>query len=343
MQMSRILASAAAAIFLSISVPSFAQSDEDRFTARQLGLEAQDALEKQDYKTAEEKFARADKLYHAPTLQLGLARAYAGQGKYVLAHETYTKLIREGVAPNAPPVFQRAIDDAKHEIETVSPKIGSVTITVTAAGGKEVPNPSVNLDGKSINVAALGVKRPVDPGDHVVSASAQGFKTAESKFTVSEGGTANANISLEKDAGTPTKDNGNGEETTGQKVDKILKFETPRGWHKPLTIGAFGLGAAGIGAGVVTGIMAMGKHSDLQKVCGSNTTCPASAQSNIDSYKTIGLVSTISFAVGGAGAIAGVILLVTMPKDEAPKAEEPQKVSIEPYFGFGSIGAVGRF
>src|SRR5690242_12546885 len=73
---------------------AFAQSDADKATARELGKEGQAALDKKDFKTAEDRFKRAEALFHAPTLALGLARAYTANGKYVAAQETYNRIIR---------------------------------------------------------------------------------------------------------------------------------------------------------------------------------------------------------------------------------------------------------
>jgi hypothetical protein len=53
-------------------------SDADRATARSLGLEGQQALKRGEYQAALDLFRRADALYHAPTLLLGIARAQAG-------------------------------------------------------------------------------------------------------------------------------------------------------------------------------------------------------------------------------------------------------------------------
>src|SRR3974390_1746898 len=92
---------------------AFAQSDDDRATARALGQEGQAALDNKSWATAEDRFRRADKLVHAPTLEIGLARALAAQAKYVEAQEAYNKIIREGVPPGAPPAFKQALEDAK--------------------------------------------------------------------------------------------------------------------------------------------------------------------------------------------------------------------------------------
>src|SRR6185312_14508361 len=179
------LPSCALAFALSLGVApgvAHAQSDSDRATARALGQEGQQALDKQDYATAEDRFRRADKMVHAPTLGLGLARALAGEGKYVEAQEEYNRIVREGVPANAPDVFKRAVEDAKKEVEGVTPKVGAVTITVKAVGGGDIADPQVVLDEHPINSASLGVRRAVDPGAHVLRASADGYKPAELKF-----------------------------------------------------------------------------------------------------------------------------------------------------------------
>src|SRR6266542_5174969 len=76
--------------------------DADRTMARAMAEEGQDALERRDYRVAEDRFTRADALIHAPTLMLGLARAQAGLGKLVEAHESYQRILREGVKPGSP-------------------------------------------------------------------------------------------------------------------------------------------------------------------------------------------------------------------------------------------------
>src|SRR5580700_530909 len=133
---------AALAVGLGLLAPgALAQSDDDRATARALGQDGQQLLDAKDYKTAEDRYRRADKLVHAPTLMIGLARALAGEGKYVEAQETYNRMVREGVPPGAPEVFKRAIEAAKREVEGVAPKVAAVTITVKTSAGGDVADP----------------------------------------------------------------------------------------------------------------------------------------------------------------------------------------------------------
>ena len=151
------------------AVPAFAEpTADDIATARSLGQEGQAALEKKDYKTAEERFGRAWKLYPgALTLGLGYARAALGNNPFVAAQEAYNRVAhtpKEGLSA----AFKQAVDAANNEGGAVAPHRGGVTITVAAAGGGELPGLKVTLDDQPINTAGLGVKRPVDPGQHTV-------------------------------------------------------------------------------------------------------------------------------------------------------------------------------
>ncbi|HEY6461662.1 MAG TPA: hypothetical protein VIY73_15950, partial [Polyangiaceae bacterium] len=169
---------------------ALAQTDGDRATARALGQDAEHALAAKDYAKAEDEFRRADSLVHAPTLMLGLARALAGQGKVLEAQEAYNRIVREGVAPTAPAPFKRALEDAKKEVNDVEPRIGGVTITVKDSAGSAVPSANVTVDGTPLNSASLGVRRLIDPGDHVVHAAADGYQAAEIHVNVPAGGSA---------------------------------------------------------------------------------------------------------------------------------------------------------
>ncbi|MFT3767790.1 MAG: hypothetical protein QM820_20230 [Minicystis sp.] len=92
-------------------------------------------------------------------------------------------------------------------------------------------------------------------------------------------------------------------------------------------------------AGAVTGGLALSKHAALLETCPDGH-CPkgseAQNQSAVDSYKTMGAISTVGFIAGGVLAATGVILVVT-----APKAK--QTATVTPVIGLGYLGAEGRF
>jgi hypothetical protein len=326
-----------------------AQTAADRATARELGLDGQNALDKKDYATAEDRFRRADALYHAPTLLLGYARAEAALGKVVNASEAYNRIIREGVAPGAPPVFVAAVEAAKAEAGAVQARIASVTIAVV---GPE--NPVVTLDEQPVPVAALGVKRPVDPGEHTVKATADGWMPAETKFTVADAGAATASLKLTKvtagatpAVGTtaPTTSNPAATTSTGSNAPPAADTGTASSGSTQRMLGlvGMGVGVVGLGVGAVTGILAIGKHSTLTTECtGPGGTCVTQqSQSDLDSYHSIGMVSTIGFIAGGVLAAGGAVLFFTAPKGAS--AGPATGLRVMPVVGVGSVGAVGTF
>ncbi|MFT3767791.1 MAG: hypothetical protein QM820_20235 [Minicystis sp.] len=172
---------------------AFAQvSDADKATARDLTIEGYAALDKKDFTTAADRFKRADSLFHAPTISLGLARAYVGLGKLLAAQEAYSRLAHETVPANAPAAFTNAVADAQRELAALQPRVPGVIINV-----KGPAEPKVTLDGGDVPNAALGVKRPVDPGKHVVKVMAPGFTAAEASFTAAEGKVETVTVELE--------------------------------------------------------------------------------------------------------------------------------------------------
>jgi hypothetical protein len=316
-----------------------AQSDADRATARSLGQEGQQAFEAKDYPTAEDRFRRADKMVHAPTLVLGLARALSGEGKYVEAQESYNRIIREGLPAGAPDAFKRALDDAKKEVDAVTAKVGAVTITVKAAGGIDIPDPQVVLDEHPINSASLGVRRAIDPGPHVLRASAEGYKAGELRFTMTEGGSADEPLTLDKDANAAAVAAAPASTAapTSLATSPDLAPGQPSKARKIAPWIAFGVGGAGLVVGGITGILAMGKHSTLSDECKPNCNTSA-AQSDLSSYHTMGAISDVGFILAGVGGAVGTILLITQPK-----AAPTTGVRVVPVFGPGSLGATGSF
>lgn len=310
-------------------------SAADRATARTLAQEGYVALRDKDYATAADRFGRALALVHAPTLLRDLARAQVGLGKLVDAHENYSLIIREGVAPDAPAPWVQALADAKAEIVAIPPRLPWVTITVTGPS-----DPTVTIDGVAIAAASLGVKRPADPGRHEIRASAKGYYTAKRVVTLREGESVNINFELED---APPDAPPEPEEV----VTPPVQAEPEPGWRKPAIIGAFAVGGAGLVLGGVTGAMAISKHSKLETGC-PNATCGPPYQSDLESYHTLGTLSTVGFVVGGVGAATGVVLLLVKPRasvsaDTALRDAKRSAVRVTPFIGLGGAGVEGTF
>jgi hypothetical protein len=312
-------------------------SSADRATARTLAQEGYVALNAKDYATAADRFQRALALVHAPTLLRDLARAQVGLGRLVDAHETYSLIIREGVAADAPAPWLKALEDAKAELATVTPRLPWITITVSGPA-----HPKVTIDGAPIPEASLGVKRAADPGRHEIRALATGYYTAKKTVTLNEGESINVAFELED---APPDAAPKDEEETG-KVSVATVVDPP--WRKPVTIGAFALGGAGIVLGSVAGILAMTKNNQLATDC-PNRECGPAHKGAYDSFHTFATVSTIGFVAGGVAAGAGVVLLLVKPQSlvQQPNSDQgaPKRSSFKwsPFVGPTSAGVEGTF
>ena len=324
--------------------PALAQSDNDRATARELGQQGETALAAKDWKHAEDDFRRAESLFHAPTLSLGLARSQAAQGKFVEAWENYHRVILENVTST--PGFAKALADAQSEIGPIEGRRSKVTVTVAGADA-----PKVTIDDVPLRVEALGAPRFINPGPHVFKAVADGYQPATQSVTIPEGGAQSVSLTLQKDTGGPaplvvpvapgaTAPPGALAPTAAPSAVEPASAGGKASVNRTLGIVALGIGGAGIIEGAITGILAIGDHSNLKNECtGPGGTCPPGGPtSDLNSYHTMGLLSTVGFIVGGVGLASGLVLVLTAPKSAATTG-----LTVTPYVGFGTAGATGTF
>jgi len=79
----------------------------------------------------------------------------------------------------------------------------------------------------------------------------------------------------------------------------------------------------GVGVGTAFGVMTLKDKHNLQ--CTGNS-CPVSERDAVDSAKRSGNVSTIAFAVGGAGLVLGTVLYFSLGSSSAEtRATSPSR------------------
>jgi hypothetical protein len=105
----------------------------------------------------------------------------------------------------------------------------------------------------------------------------------------------------------------------------------------PLVPIGFGVAGLGIIAGGITGFLALKKADDVKAAC-PNSVCSQANKPVLDETKTFATISTISFAVAGAGVILGIIGL-----SKGRAAAEPTGAFVRPTFGLGTLGLEGAF
>ncbi len=292
--------------------------DRTKAAARQLAQDGAAAFERGDYAEARALLRRAYALIPAPTIGLMEARALVKMGNLVEAAERYEVARRTEVDAGASDAFKAAVRDADAELAKLRPRIPLLTIRIKGTTKKKV---EVQLDGEPVPAPLVGVRQPVNPGKHGVRLLLDDRPTPSKELDLEEG--AEETVELDVTDGAATV----GSHATTDSVSQ-------RTWAWV----ALGVGGAGLATGVVSGALMNGKDSDLEKVC--TPECPASAESDLDSFRTYRTVSFIGYGVGIAGVGLGAVLLLTAPND-APRAQASR--SLAPVVGIGHIGIKGSF
>ncbi len=307
------------------STSALAQQSE----ADKLFDEASALMKQQKYAEACPKFEQSNKLDPEIGGLLWLADCYERNNQSASAYRTYRDA--QKMAIDRKDKQQRDKVAQKH-ISMIEPHLAKLTVLAPQEGRPE--GLEVTRDGEKLPPDGLGLAVAVDPGQHVITASAPRYKKWEQKVeVVGEGATVTVTIGpLEKDqSGAPPP-------------PVVVESGDPGfGYH----VGGVVLGAAGlisIGVGSVLGMVASGKLVESNKThCDAADTCDSVGLSLRSEAKDAALVSTILFVAGGVVLAAGVTVFFLAPKKK--RTTNPTFASVAPAIGNGFYGlaAVGRF
>jgi len=288
------------------STPSLAVEEAPDIAARRaaagrLADEGFDQLSKNRCDEALETFRRADETLHSPMFIVFIARAERCLGRLVEAQSHLQGVVDEKLADYAPDSFWQAKQTAQKELNALQPHVPTWTLRVAGATLSQV---SVRLDGEPVDAVALREAQPINPGQHEVEAETLDGRSGKASFTAAEGESAAVEVDLGDGA-----------------IDDPPPDDPPDdgpGWtsspYLPAGL-AYGVGGAGLIMGVVTGVIFMGRASDLKDKCPDDR-CPPEEEEEGDAVSTLGTISTVGFVIAGVGAVAGTILLLTIPGDE---------------------------
>jgi len=272
----------------------------------------------------------------APTMPImtRLGECLVAQGRLIEGTDDLAWVLRQPMPADGSlrsvGVAQEAKDRAKKALAAAQPRIAKLKVAVAAPSGAEV---TIQVD--DVATASRSSMRFVDPGEHVVLASAPGFTSASATVRVGEGGAEAVALVLEPKAPLAAT----AEEAIPVPSLPMRPIETTRPAGRDLTgpILVMSVGAAGIGAGAILGLVAMNKTNDVKHSC-VNDVCPRSVQEDVADAHAFGTASTVALVAGfGAAAAGAVWLLVTPEKKAQPYAR------VTPVLGPGSAGVAGTF
>ena len=218
----------------------------------------------------------------------------------------------------------QSVADALRAVIAKVPRLASETVLLQHARGRTLaadvgariptlivkvsgPSPSagieVTVDGVKMTTDALGGGWKLNPGNHSVVTSADGFQAAERPVTLAEGRSETLHVTLQ-----PTT-----VATSGPSAATVLMAT------------GFSVGGVALIVGAVTGGLSIAETDALLERCGG-TRCDSDAADDLSSATTLANVSNASFVVGGIGlviGVVGVVLSVTEP-DTAEAAFMPK-------------------
>jgi len=228
-----------------------------------------------------------------------LAVCYERLGRTASAWRMYTEVAEASKAKGQTEREQAARASANG----VYARVPHVTVVVASRA-----DPHAELDGRPLPRDAWGVAQAVDPGEHIVVATAQGHRAWQRSMTLHEGeGLTIVVPELEADVAAPAPS-----EAT-KPVEPAGSWRRTAGWF-----GVVGGGAVLATAGVLLLVSRVEYTASGCKTIDKDTRlCPdESARSQNQLGLTLGDLSTGAAIAGGVLVVGGGVVLLTAPSSK---------------------------
>jgi hypothetical protein len=249
------------------------------------------------------KFVESQRLDAASGTQIALAKCFDKSGKTASAWALYKDVaFAFKKAGNA--AGEKAATDKSNELEKKLSRL-----QINAAG--DAPGLVIRRDNEEVGKAVLGTPIAVDPGPHVIEATAPGYQVWQTTVQI---GKENDNQSVNIPALTMAPKKSNTLRTASYVVG--------------------GVGVAGLVVGGIFGGLAASGKSKLKTECPNNVCPTGAAVDDLASTKGKATISTIGIAVGGAALATGIILFVVSGKSDSKEDAKPMPAAaFVPVFG----------
>ncbi|HVH44551.1 MAG TPA: hypothetical protein VM925_19490 [Labilithrix sp.] len=208
-------------------------------------------------------------------------------------------------------------EEAAARLGALEPRLARLMIVLAPSAPKDIV---VERDGVVLGGPSIGIPLPVDPGAHSIVVKASGHRDVTSELTLAEGEVKR----LEVDAGALV------EAPPPAPVAPVPERRST----SPLVFIGFGVAAAGVVVGSVTGLMTLRAGAEAESAC-PNRACSPGALDDVEAGRSLGTVSTVSFVVAGAGAALGIYGLLS----GGTRTDQKAAVSLSPT----GITVRGRF
>jgi hypothetical protein len=333
MRLGRSILPAFSSVFASVAVLlASASASAQSGAADELYKAGIQLIQKNQTAAACEKFQASYSLEPLPSTLTALATCREQEGKTATAYGHF-KRVAENEKEN-PDRQKFAADRAK----ALEPKLIRMTIDMH----DRPKGLTITLDGKEVADAVLGISIPMDPGEHIIIATAPGKKDWMQKLNLGPSQVANRiDIPALEDGPSGQISGGGGTNVVNNtrfvEREKIIEKDAGSTQRVFGYIGVATGGAALLAAGGFQ-IFALSEESASKDAAKKGET--ASAASHHTAAKNNQLGATVLAISGGVVGITGLVLLLTVPK-----AKTQSGMYVTPNFspGYGGLVAGGRF
>ena len=315
----------------------------DKATAEALYVAGKKLMAESNYGEACKKFEESQRLDAGVGTLMYLSDCYEKSGRTASAWATW----REAAAAARTAGQADRETTARERAAALESKLSTLSIVVPNANRPQ--GLEIKRDGTVLSEAVWSIVSPIDPGIHVVEATAPGKKPWRAEVNVRKhGAKASVTIPMLEDAaaGAPVAAPPGARQpapTTPPASSAAQPAASDTGIAPPpssaqktwgFVIG--GLGLAGIGAGTFFALNTQQQLDDRKKVCPSEQNC---TQDEIDDNdrltkdaKNNAMAANIGFIGGGAAVLGGIILIATAPKAK-PRPAAAGDIRVAPMVG----------
>jgi hypothetical protein len=268
----------------------------NRTLAQSLFEQARKLMAAKDFSAACPKLAQSEALDPSPGTLLNLAVCHEQSGRLATAWSEFNDAAASARAARE----DARVSFATTRVRAIEPRLAHVTIVLHGPA----EGVTATLDRAAVGNAAFSTPVPIDTGNHALAVAVDGKQVWETTLDVPSDG---ASVTVEVPsqvlvrAPTPTASPAPVATTTGP-----LEPPAPR-W--PAYV-ALGVGGAGLVAGTIFGVIALGAKGSLDDYAGCPSACPAAQRSRVDSLHTDELLADVGLGVGVVGAAVGAFLLL---------------------------------
>jgi hypothetical protein len=241
---------------------------------------------------------------------------------------------RRAALQSSDPNYVNWDKEAEAAYSKLAPMVAKITIKLEGASPETV---QVTIDGKPVDPRLIGVPLERDLGPHDIEVRYGGAAPLTEKKTLVSGSNEIVTIKVPK-AGASGSASASAAPTVSASAPEVSTFP-----YRPLAIGGFALGLAGlVGTGVSIGLR-QGALSKIEEACpgySSGAICPDSLRAENNTGVTASTLVNVFAAAAVVGVGVGVTLLIAAPSSRAPVKAE---LRLAPSPDGGMMFARGRF